>query len=98
MTDLYISRKDVQDKALLTLDIFDKIIKIEEIPAISEFVYDISVEGTENFVAGTGNIFAHNIINGAGKSAIRINAGNSGTTKNIFIYGNMFRDSQSACL
>ncbi|MBN1940914.1 MAG: hypothetical protein JW772_01905 [Candidatus Diapherotrites archaeon] len=39
---------------------FDKIIEIEKIPATSEFVYDFGIEGTENFVAGLGNILTHN--------------------------------------
>ncbi len=39
---------------------FDKIIEIKEIPSNSEYVYDLSVDKTENFVAGIGNIVAHN--------------------------------------
>jgi DNA gyrase subunit B len=33
---------------------------VEPVPASSEYVYDFSVEGDENFVAGTGGLCAHN--------------------------------------
>ena len=39
---------------------FDKVISIEEIENESEFVYDLSVDGNENFVAGRGNLIVHN--------------------------------------
>ncbi|MBI2654981.1 AAA family ATPase, partial [Candidatus Woesearchaeota archaeon] len=39
---------------------WDCIIKIEYLNEKPEFVYDISVPGCENFIAGFGGIFAHN--------------------------------------
>ncbi len=39
---------------------FDRVTKIERIPTPSKYVYDFSVEETENFVAGLGNILTHN--------------------------------------
>ncbi|MBL7206560.1 MAG: AAA family ATPase [Candidatus Aenigmarchaeota archaeon] len=39
---------------------FDKIKEIKEIDAPSKYVYDLSVEDTENFVAGIGNLITHN--------------------------------------
>ena len=45
---------------LLSNDIYwDKVMKIEE-DGPCEHVYDISVEPCQNFIAGTGGIFAHN--------------------------------------
>ena len=42
-------------------DIFwDRVTAIEELPDTPDFVYDISVEPAENFIAGFGGIFAHN--------------------------------------
>ena len=46
---------------ILQADIFfDEIVELHEIPTPSEYVYDLSVNGTENFVAGLGNILTHN--------------------------------------
>jgi len=39
---------------------FDKVSRAEKIPAPSKQVYDFAVDGTENFVAGRGNIITHN--------------------------------------
>jgi exonuclease SbcC len=39
---------------------FDKVVEINEIKPDSEYVYDLSVDRTENFVAGIGNVIAHN--------------------------------------
>jgi intein/homing endonuclease len=36
-----------------------KIVEIKEIEA-PEYVYDVEVENTHNFIAGFGGIFAHN--------------------------------------
>ncbi|RLJ02127.1 MAG: hypothetical protein DRP10_02270 [Candidatus Aenigmatarchaeota archaeon] len=48
-------------KNLLAQDIFlDKVVKVEELKENPEFVYDISVEPTQNFISGYGGIFAHN--------------------------------------
>jgi SpoVK/Ycf46/Vps4 family AAA+-type ATPase len=38
---------------------FDEIVEIKEIEA-PEYVYDVEVENTHNFIAGFGGIFAHN--------------------------------------
>jgi SpoVK/Ycf46/Vps4 family AAA+-type ATPase/intein/homing endonuclease len=46
---------------ILGQDIYwDKVRKIEECSDQPEYVYDISVPGCENFIAGFGGIFAHN--------------------------------------
>jgi len=46
---------------LLSNDIYwDKVISIEEAKGNFEYVYDISVEPCQNFIAGFGGIFAHN--------------------------------------
>ena len=39
---------------------FDEIVEVKEIPSTSEYVYDLSVEGLENFVGGIGNLVVHN--------------------------------------
>lgn len=39
---------------------FRKIVKITKIKNKREYVYDLSVEDNENFMAGQGNIFVHN--------------------------------------
>lgn len=39
---------------------FDSIVEIKEIPSKSEWVYDLSVQSLENFVAGIGNLIVHN--------------------------------------
>ncbi|MBS7612262.1 CDC48 family AAA ATPase [Candidatus Bathyarchaeota archaeon] len=38
----------------------DKVTEIREVPYNGEYVYDISVNPSENFVAGFGGVFAHN--------------------------------------
>lgn len=46
---------------LINSDIYwDKVTKIEEVNTDDVYVYDISVPGSENFIAGFGGIFAHN--------------------------------------
>lgn len=46
---------------ILNNDIYwDKVISIDEVNANFEYVYDISVEPCQNFIAGFGGIFAHN--------------------------------------
>lgn len=45
---------------------FYEIEGIEEVDPTSEFVYDVSVPGAENFLAGFGGVFCHNT--GSGKS------------------------------
>jgi DNA gyrase subunit B len=37
-----------------------EVLRVEEVEARGEFVYDFSVEGDENFIAGTGGIALHN--------------------------------------
>ncbi|MFH8108886.1 MAG: AAA family ATPase [Candidatus Aenigmatarchaeota archaeon] len=39
---------------------FDKVVEINEVKKQPEYVYDLEVEPTQNFVAGFGGIFAHN--------------------------------------
>jgi len=41
---------------------FLKIIKIEKVSPSTDFVYDLSVEGNENFAGGFGGIFLHNTL------------------------------------
>ena len=46
---------------LLNGDIkWDKVISIEEVNDSVDYVYDVSVPGAENFIAGFGGIYAHN--------------------------------------
>ena len=53
--------EDPKLKAILGSDIYwDKVLEITECSENPEFVYDISVPGCENFIAGFGGIFAHN--------------------------------------
>ncbi|MBI2130745.1 AAA family ATPase, partial [Candidatus Woesearchaeota archaeon] len=48
-------------KQILSNDIYwDKVISVEEEKGNFEYVYDISVEPCQNFIAGFGGIFAHN--------------------------------------
>lgn len=48
-------------KKLIDSDfIFLKINKINRVKSSSQYVYDVSVPGCENFVAGTGGVFCHN--------------------------------------
>jgi Intein splicing domain/LAGLIDADG-like domain/Helicase HerA, central domain len=54
-------------KGLVESDLaFYEIESIEEVDSTSEFVYDVSVPGAENFLAGFGGVFCHNT--GSGKS------------------------------
>ena len=45
---------------------FFEVLDIEPVDSTSEFVYDVSVPGAENFLAGFGGVFCHNT--GVGKS------------------------------
>ena len=47
---------------------FQEVEALEEVDSTSEFVYDVSVPGCENFLAGFGGIFCHNT--GAGKTTL----------------------------
>lgn len=48
-------------KRIVDSDIFfDKIVEIQKVQPTSGWVYDLSVEGMENFVAGIGNLIVHN--------------------------------------
>ncbi|MEK6854206.1 MAG: AAA family ATPase, partial [Nanoarchaeota archaeon] len=50
-----------QLKAVLEGDIYwDKVVEIVEIAEKPEYVYDVSVEPSQNFLAGFGGVFAHN--------------------------------------
>ena len=67
---------------IATADGFEKIVKIEKLPA--EQVYDIEVEGTHNFV-GNG-IVAHNtsgILMRAGASSLQLSSSATSTTADI---------------
>ena len=51
----------VELSAAVNGDIFwDKVVAMEELSEHPEFVYDIAVDGCENFIAGFGGVFAHN--------------------------------------
>jgi transitional endoplasmic reticulum ATPase len=39
---------------------WDRVEEVREVPYAEEYVYDVSVNPTENFLAGFGGIFAHN--------------------------------------
>jgi DNA topoisomerase-1 len=57
-----LSKKGINTERFLPLVnnlIFPRITRVEEIPP-SRYVYDISVEGYENFVCGFGGVCAHN--------------------------------------
>jgi len=45
---------------------FYEVERVEEVDPTSQFVYDVSVPGLENFLAGFGGVFCHNT--GSGKS------------------------------
>ena len=47
---------------------FLKVIGIEEVDSTSKYVYDLSVPGCENFLAGFGGVFCHNT--GSGKTTL----------------------------
>ncbi len=48
-------------KTVLGSDIYwDRVVSISEVDETPEYVYDISVEPSQNFIAGFGGIFAHN--------------------------------------
>ena len=48
-------------KAVLECDIYwDKVVAVIEVAEKPEYVYDISVEPSQNFLAGFGGVFAHN--------------------------------------
>lgn len=42
--------------------LWDEVKEVKIVPRESEYVYDLSVEGTENFVAGWGHMFIHNTL------------------------------------
>lgn len=46
--------------------VFLEVLSVEEVDPSSQYVYDVSVPGRENFLAGFGGIFCHNT--GSGKS------------------------------
>ncbi|MBI2659813.1 AAA family ATPase, partial [Candidatus Woesearchaeota archaeon] len=53
--------KNPKLEQILNGDIYwDKVISIEEVKGQFEYVYDISVEPCQNFIAGFGGVFAHN--------------------------------------
>ena len=53
--------KNPKIEQILNNDIYwDKVKSIEEVKENFEYVYDISVEPCQNFIAGFGGIFAHN--------------------------------------
>ena len=49
--------------------IFDEVVSIEAVRPTGPYVYDLSVEGCENFLSGFGGIFVHN----SGKSTFVVN-------------------------
>lgn len=50
-----------QLKMVLGSDIYwDQVVSISEVAETPEYVYDVSVEPSQNFIAGFGGIFAHN--------------------------------------
>src|SRR5439155_377972 len=57
--------KGIEDLAESGLAFFE-VLDIEPVDPTSEFVYDVSVPGAENFLAGFGGVFCHNT--GVGKS------------------------------
>ena len=57
-----IARSDLQ---------FARIMRIERIKSTGPFVYDFSVSGTENFVAGLGGVLCHNTAAGLSAAVIR---------------------------
>ncbi len=59
--DVLARLEDPRLKVVLGSDIYwDKVIAVEEVADLPNFVYDISVEPSQNFIAGFGGIFAHN--------------------------------------
>jgi hypothetical protein len=70
---------------------FLRVVSIEEVESQSEYVYDVSVPGCENFLAGFGGVFCHNT--GSGKTTLaRIvakgleKANSTGEFRSSFIY------------
>ncbi len=56
-------------KALASSDFaFLEVIEVQEVESTSEYVYDVSVPGNENFLAGFGGVWCHNT--GAGKTTL----------------------------
>ena len=52
---------NLQLYSIIQSDIYwDKVIEVSEVNEKPEFVYDISVEPSQNFIAGFGGVFAHN--------------------------------------
>ncbi len=66
--ELKLARKELDELETLAKSSFSflKIEGVEEVSPSSGFVYDVSVPGKENFLAGFGGIFCHNT--GSGKS------------------------------
>jgi len=59
--NMLLELKNKKLESILNSDIYwDKVIEIRECEENPEYVYDISVPECENFIAGTGGIFAHN--------------------------------------
>jgi intein/homing endonuclease len=81
-----------QAKRLARSDLaFLRVVSIEEVESQSEYVYDVSVPGCENFLASFGGVFCHN--SGCGKTTLaRIvakgleKANGTGEFPNSFIY------------
>ncbi len=52
--------RDTDEKLMSSCFAFAKILSIEEVEPTSSYVYDLSVEGYENFLTGQGFLFVHN--------------------------------------
>ncbi|MBI5391464.1 MBL fold metallo-hydrolase [Candidatus Woesearchaeota archaeon] len=58
-----LKEQDIEEKDFLLLDsdfLFDTVKTIKEVTATKRYVYDLRVDGYENFLAGEGFLFAHN--------------------------------------
>ncbi len=52
--------QEMDQKLMNSCFAFARILSIEEVESTSEYVYDLSIEGYENFLTGQGLIFVHN--------------------------------------
>jgi len=52
--------QETDQKLMNSCFAFAKILSIEEVESTSQYVYDLSIEGYENFLTGQGMIFVHN--------------------------------------
>ncbi|MEK6888276.1 MAG: LAGLIDADG family homing endonuclease [Candidatus Aenigmatarchaeota archaeon] len=52
--------QEMDQKLMESCFAFAKILSIEEVESTSPYVYDLSIEGYENFLTGQGMIFVHN--------------------------------------